>query len=115
MVSPSLAELAGLEMMFQRLQQGLVHRLPPPKSEDADLILVEVHLHPYQPIQPVLVSLEAPAQHPHRTRRIGPPHVDDPAPWPCLEIQPPPLREGTPPGGRLDAIGPVTTQGGHMT
>src|SRR3954447_7448153 len=112
---PSLIELAELEMMVQLLQERLVHRLPPPKSVDADLVPVEVHLHPHQPIQPVLVCPEAPAQHLHRTRRIGPPHIDDPTPRSGLEVQPPSLRERPSPRGRLDAIGPVATKGDHMT
>src|SRR5512135_934202 len=66
-------------------------------------------------MQPVGVHIEAPAQHLHRPRRTGPPQGDDPAPWSGLEVQSPVFREGTPPGGRLDTIGSVATQGGPVT
>src|SRR5512135_3168081 len=115
MVSWSLREPSLLETMVQFPQEWLVLRLPPAKLVDADLVPIQVHLHSHQPMQPVRVHLEAPAQHLHRTHRIGPPHVDDPAPWLRLEAQAPAFREGTALGGRLDALGAVAPQGGHVT
>src|SRR4051794_29483291 len=114
MSSPSFRELSLLDLMVQFSQEGLVLWLPPAKLIDADLVPVQVHLHSHQPIQPVRVHLEDPAQHPHRPRRTGPPQVHDPAPGSRLEIQSPSLREGPPPGGRLDAIGSVAAEGGHV-
>src|SRR5262249_8630870 len=114
-ISRSLAEPADLDMMVQFPQERLVPRLPPPKPVDADRVLIQVHLHPHQPMQPVWINLEAPTQHLHRPLRPGPPQVDDPAPRPRLEVQVPSLREGTPLRGRLDAIGSVATQGRHVT
>src|SRR3954447_14409262 len=105
MISRSLRELSILDMMVQLPQKRLVLRLPPAKPVDADLIPIEVHLHSHQPIQPVRVPLEAPAHHLHRPHPTGPPQVDDPALRSRLEVQAPSLREGTPTGGRLDAIG----------
>ena len=111
----SLRELSIPDMMVQLPQERLVLRLPPAEPVDADLVPIEVHLHSHQPIQPVRVHIETPAQRLHRPHRTGPPHVDDPAPGSRLEIQSPSLREGTPPGGRLDAIGSVATERGHVT
>src|SRR3982750_1641095 len=102
-------------MMVQFLQEWLGPRLPPAEPLNRDLVPVPVPLHPPPPIQPVLVHLETPAQRLHRPHRTGPPHVDDPAPGSRLEVQSPSLGEGTPPGGGLDAIGPVATKGRHVT
>src|SRR3954453_21145109 len=99
MSSPSLREPSLLNMMVQFPQKWLVLRLPPAKPVDTDLVTIQVPLHSHQPIQPVLVHLEAPSQHLHCPHRTGPPHVDDPAPGSRLEVQSPSLGEGTPPGG----------------
>src|SRR5512135_2840037 len=115
MSSRSLREPSLLDVMVQFPQEGLVLRLPPAKPVDADPVPIEVHLHSHQPLQPVWVHLEAPAQHLHRPRRTGPPQVDDPAPWSGLEVQSPSLREGTPPRGRLDAVGSVATKGRYIS
>src|SRR5512142_1932853 len=105
MTPRSLREPSPLDMMLQFLQEWLVLRLPPTKPVDADLLLIQVHFHSHQPVQPVLVHLEDPAQHLHRPCRTGPPHVHAPAPGSSLEVPAPTRREGTPLGGRLDAIG----------
>jgi hypothetical protein len=63
------------DMMVQFPQEGLVLRLPPPKPVAADRVPIEVHLHPHQPMQPVLINLEAPTQHLHRPHRTGPPSM----------------------------------------
>src|SRR5215471_7377821 len=99
--------------MVKLPQERLVLWLPPPEPVDADRVPIPVHLHAHQPIQPVRVHLETPTQHLHRPRRTGPPQGDDPALEPRLEVPAPTHREGTPPGGRLDPIGPVATQGGY--
>src|SRR5262249_59712744 len=115
MLSRSLREPSPLDLVVQFLQERLVTWLPPAQPVDADLVPIQVHLHSHQPIQPVRVHLETSAQYLHRPQRTGPPEVDDPALESKLGIPAPALREGTPPGGRLDTIGPVATQGGHVT
>jgi hypothetical protein len=45
-----LIERSTCDAMAHLLQERLVRRLPPPKAVEADLVLIEVHLHTYQPV-----------------------------------------------------------------
>ena len=76
--------------MARLRHKGLVRRLTSPKSVEADLVLIEVHLHTHQPVQPMSVHLEIPTQYLDDSRRIGPSQLDfgpfegrfhGPAPW----------------------------------
>src|SRR5512144_887508 len=95
------------------LEQGLVGGLPTPQPIEPHHPSIEVHLRPNQPIQPLAVHLEPAVEQLHHPRGVGPPDVDDSPPWPGVKVQLPPLGNGPPSRGRLDAIGPVATMGGH--
>src|SRR5512135_1874339 len=92
----SLREPSILDMMVQFSQEWLVLRLPPAKPVNADLVPIKVRLHSHQPMQPVRVHLEAPAQHLHCPHRTGPPQGDNPTPGSRPEAQLPAFRKGTP-------------------
>src|SRR5262245_27936187 len=110
----SLAESLVFDPMAHLFQHRLIPRIAPAEAIEPDQATVQVHLRPNQPVDPLPIHLEAPAQHLHRAGRIRTPQVDDPALQPGLQVQAPPLRERPPRGCRLDPIGTMAPQGGHV-
>jgi hypothetical protein len=94
-------------------EQRLLGRLSAPEPVNPHLAPIEVHLRSDQAIQPADVHLEPAAEQFHDPRGIGPSEIDDPAPRPRLEVQPPSLGDGPPSRGRLDPVGAVATMRGH--
>src|SRR3954451_4168168 len=89
----------------------LTGRVLASKGEEADLVLVQIHLTAYQPARPDLADFPGMAQQVHLALSVAPPQVDQPAARSLLEVQPPVSRERPPARGRLDPRRPVLPQG----
>src|SRR3954468_20643927 len=96
--------------MDHLLDQRLIPRLTPSQAGESDRAGIQVHVRTDQPVGPVSVHLEGPPQHLDPALGVRAPHVHPPSLGAGLEIQPPPLRERTTMGRRLDPIGSVTPQ-----
>src|SRR5438552_6469477 len=65
-----------------------------PQSEEADLVLVQIHFTAYQALGPHLAELPGLPQQGHLAQAVAPPQVDQPALRPLLQVELPVPRKG---------------------
>src|SRR5689334_14244807 len=73
----------------------LMGRLLASEGEEADLVLVQVHLAADQPVGPHLPQRPGPTQQAHLALSVAAPQVDQAPAWPLLQVQLPLHREQT--------------------
>src|SRR6266436_2261439 len=65
-----------------------------PQSEEADLVLVQIHFTAYQAMRPHLAELPGLPQQGHLAQSVAPPQVDQPAMRPLPQVERPVPRKG---------------------
>src|ERR1700676_2911485 len=94
---------------FQDLR--LTGRLLAPEGEEADLVLVQIHLTADQAIGPRLAERPTPPQQGHRAAAAAAPQENQPTARTLLQVQLPPARERLAVRGCLQPRRPLLEQG----
>src|SRR5262245_23860380 len=113
--SPSILEAPGEESVSHFQNLGLTRRLLTPPGEEAELVLVQIHLTTHQAVGPHLAERPGPPQQAHLAQAAAAPQVDQPTPRPLLQLQLPGGGERPPLGGGLHPGRAVVAQRLHVT
>src|SRR5947207_330179 len=85
-----------------------------PQGEEADLVLIQIHFTTNQAVGPDLAEWPDLAQQGHLAVAVASPQVDQPAPRPLLQVEPPVHGEGTAVRSGLDPRRPLLAQGSDI-
>src|SRR5438270_10144676 len=107
----SVLEAPGREAVIHLQDLGLAGRFLASQSEEADPVLVQIHLTANQTVGPHLAQRPGPPQQSHLTVAVAAPQVDQSATRPFLQVQLPSAGERLAVRRRLRPRCPVLTQG----
>src|SRR3981081_221160 len=112
---PSVLEAAGWDPIIHFQDLGLTGWFLAPEGEEAELVVVQIHLTTHQAVGPHLAERPGPPQQAHLALAAAAPQVDQPATRPLPQLQLPGGGERPPLGGGLHARRAVVPQRLHVT